>query len=547
MGIEEYGITPIDFSSPAGENVRCSQEMDLLSAELEKLNNPSSTNATDWSRVEEVAGQILSKQSKDLLVASYLGFALSRRQGIMGLDQALSLLRSLSENFWESMYPEITRLRGRKQALQWWADKTLVWLRNNPVPAQPAVLMGPIIENLDALDRFLAGVMEDPPSLGELRNAIREIPLLSGCDEPPVLEQTTGATEEATEEVTTKKHQEQPQPQVQRAANKPAPSPPAESSATLANTEVTGADSARWAINSAIDSIRRVAGFYRSANLFDPEAFRLVRIAASLAIAFIPADTEGTTFIPEPSSNLQESLWQLRHYEKWRELLDTTEYYIPIHPHWLDLCFHSAIALDRLEQGDMARLTERLTATYVQRLSGMELLSFSEGTPFASEETCDWLSTISAPAESRRTERSQDMEHDAERPGTSLRQSIEADLQQALEIKKKASLHEALLFLEKGLDKSSSACETVLRRTALVSFLAGAKKAKAAIPHADRLISDIDNFHIEAWEPETALDILTEAYLAYSSSTKSSSKEKAETVLARIAGISPSRALGLEQ
>jgi type VI secretion system protein VasJ len=543
MGIEEYGITPIDISSPTGENVRCSQEMDLLSAELEKLNNPSSTKATDWGRVEEIAGQILSKQSKDLLVASYLGFALSWRQGITGLDQALSLLRSLSENFWESMYPEITRLRGRKQALQWWADKTLVWLRNNPVPAQAAELMGLIRENLDALDRFLAGVMEDPPSFGELRNAIREIPLLSGCDEPPVPEQTTGATEE----VAAKKHLEEPQPQAKRAVNKPAPSPPAESGATLANTEVTGADSARWAINSAIDSIRRVAGFYRSADLFDPEAFRLVRIAVSLAIAFIPADTEGITSIPEPSSNLQESLWQLRHHEKWRELLDTTEYYIPIHPHWLDLCFHSTLALDRLEQGDLARLTERLIATCMQRLSGMELLSFSEGTPFASEETCDWLSTISAPAESRRTERSQGMEHDAEPAGTSLRQSIEADLQQALEIKKKASLHEALLFLEKGLDKSSSACETVLRRTALVSFLAGAKKAKAAIPHADRLISDIDNFHIEAWEPETALDILTEAYLAYSSSTKSSSKEKAETVLARIAGISPSRALGLEQ
>jgi type VI secretion system protein VasJ len=541
MGIEEYGITPIDFASPAGEHVRWSQEMDLLSAELEKLNNPSSTNVTDWSRVEEIAGQILSKQSKDLLVASYLGFALSRRQGITGLDQALSLLRALSENFWESMYPEITRLRGRKQALQWWADKTLLWLRNNPVPAQPAELMGPIMENLDAFDRFLAGVMEDPPSLRELRNVIQEIPLSSGNDELPVPEQTTGATEEAT----AKKHQEQPQ--AQKAANKPAPLPPAETKATLADTEVTDADSARWAITSAIDSIRRVAGFYRNANLFDPEAFRLVRIAASLAIAFIPADSEGITSIPEPSSNLQESLGQLRHHEKWRELLDTTEYYIPIHPHWLDLCFHSALALDRLEQGDLARLTERLTATYMQRMSGMELLSFSDGAPFASEETCDWLSTISAPADRKRAARSQGMEDDAEPAGTSLRQSIEADLQQALEIKKKASLHEALLFLEKGLDKSSSACETVLRRAALISFLVGAKKAKAAIPHADRLIGDIDNFHTEAWEPETALDILTEVYLAYSSSTKSSSKEKAETVLARIAGISPSRALGLEQ
>ena len=71
------GIEPIPGPDPAGENIRYEEEFTRLDDEIAKLQSGGPT-AVDWPGVVSMASSIPSKRSKDLLVASWLTYALHR-------------------------------------------------------------------------------------------------------------------------------------------------------------------------------------------------------------------------------------------------------------------------------------------------------------------------------------------------------------------------------------------------------------------------------------------------------------------------------------
>lgn len=544
MKIEEYGINPIDPAFPAGEDIRYSPEMELLEAELEKLNNPSATTPVDWNRVIDIARLILSQKSKDMLVASYLSVALLQQTGVTGLDQGLELLRSLTEHFWDSMFPEIKRIRGRKQAIQWWADKCTAWLQNHALEKQEIDLVEKLTGNLDALDRFLAESMDEPPSLLDLKNRIGMIPLKSEAETQNESVADKGVASSPAE------LQEEPEvPAVHAEQQFPSnQQPPSrkELDVTTDAVDVVDASSVRKALQCAADTLRKAAEYLRTADLFDVEAIRLVREAASILIAGIPPEEHGITSIPAPSENCQDSVRLLYENSKWPELFDTAEYYIPIYPYYFDLCAYSALALDKLGRNDLSSLAERLTSQYMQRVRGIETLSFLDGTPFASSQTRFWLQSILSPAGEHPLSDTSRTDIDGEPGVDSVPCIVEADRQKAREIRNAASLTEALLFLEAKLACSSSGYETVLRRASLASFLAAANQNRLALAHAERLLEALDTFHTDTWDPKTATSVLGEAFRIYKNMPENAFREKAETILRRIAVLSPSRAMAFD-
>jgi type VI secretion system protein VasJ len=77
----------------------------------------------------------------------------------------------------------------------------------------------------------------------------------------------------------------------------------------------------------------------------------------------------------------------------WEGLRDACEDALSEHVLWLDLHRWSAVALERLGPPfAVAReAVGRETAALVARIPGLPSLFFSNGTPFASPETADWL------------------------------------------------------------------------------------------------------------------------------------------------------------
>ena len=85
---------------------------DIQEAGREELDLPQGVwvkdvKLADWKKVESLATDILTKQSKDLQIAAWLVKAWMYLYQVEGLEKGLALLLKLSQKYWENAYPQI--------------------------------------------------------------------------------------------------------------------------------------------------------------------------------------------------------------------------------------------------------------------------------------------------------------------------------------------------------------------------------------------------------------------------------------------------------
>ena len=106
-------LQPIAGDNPAGKDVRHGKDFDVLKEarrQEEVLNQGDwqrDAKVADWPKAIQLATKILTEQSKDLQVATWLVEALLKRHGFAGLRDGLKILRGLHANFWDGLYPAI--------------------------------------------------------------------------------------------------------------------------------------------------------------------------------------------------------------------------------------------------------------------------------------------------------------------------------------------------------------------------------------------------------------------------------------------------------
>jgi type VI secretion system protein ImpA len=111
-------LAPIKVQQPAGKNLRAGggshlslyhklkdARMVARAIERQQLQGGELQIKADWEKVSELAKQILTTQSKDLEVASWLIEALLRNHGFAGLRDGFRLVRELIERYWDLLYP----------------------------------------------------------------------------------------------------------------------------------------------------------------------------------------------------------------------------------------------------------------------------------------------------------------------------------------------------------------------------------------------------------------------------------------------------------
>src|SRR4051812_31519241 len=100
-------LQPVNPDDPAGKNIRYTPEWDVLKEarrsdhQLSVIYDSARGKDADWPLVRSLAISALSTKSKDLQIAVWLTEANARLYGFAGLADALRLIRSLLEQFWE--------------------------------------------------------------------------------------------------------------------------------------------------------------------------------------------------------------------------------------------------------------------------------------------------------------------------------------------------------------------------------------------------------------------------------------------------------------
>ena len=107
MELLSLGKNPISEKKPEGDDVRFEPEFEELESEIKKLSSLTFSGGVDWDKIIKLSQNILSQKSKNLLVATYLSFALMKTRGLSGFADSVHVIRDLLDNFWDSMYPPI--------------------------------------------------------------------------------------------------------------------------------------------------------------------------------------------------------------------------------------------------------------------------------------------------------------------------------------------------------------------------------------------------------------------------------------------------------
>ena len=367
MDLNELGGHSISAEHPAGEDVRAGPEFEALTAEIDRVNDTANPGQTDWNTVIKLATDILSTQGKDLLVASYLAVGLMRQKPVEGFAQGLRVLRDMMVQHWDGLFPPAKRMRGRRNALQYWLDATEELMRDaNPAPLEQAQVDA-MQACIDDIDNLLREKDDEPPGVFHLSSIVKGFPVREEAPPPP------------------------PEPEPSADGEASAATNAGETTALVIGP-IESSDDAGRVIESGFTVLRSAADYLIENEPANPLGYRISRWIAWSRIGGIEVDESGTTMFPAPDANYVDMLVSVAGAGDPQSALRFAETQLPENPLWLDLNRCAAQALQALGEDHAAAAQAILleTALVAARLGGGSL-RFSDGTPFASPETQQWL------------------------------------------------------------------------------------------------------------------------------------------------------------
>jgi len=359
-------LAPIAGPSPAGASAKLEPEYQEVAGEVAKL-DALTGGVVDWKRVAAGSTGLLQGKTKDLLLASYLAQALHATGGVDGLTTGVTLLAELMDGYWETLFPEVKRLRGRANAIQWLVERMQLSL--------PAADGAPLehLEGLEAALRRLAQLAREKlqdasPAFGPVLEAVDRLKLVAA-----------------------------PPPE----AAQPAPAPAAAAPASAAPAPAAPLPAAPASLSSAADATEflarigdalvEAAGTLRRADPAGATAYRILRAGLWLHVSAPPPVSGGKTAVPPPAAPLRAQLATIAQNAAWDALLEETEAACDRHRFWLDLHRLSWQALGGLGATAARDAVATGVRALLARLPQLATLAFADGTPFADAATRAWI------------------------------------------------------------------------------------------------------------------------------------------------------------
>ena len=393
-------VAPISAEAPAGVDLSYDPEFERLVAEVGKLTSLAG-ELPDWPFVLAECTRTLGEKSKDLRVMSWLVAAHAFTSGWTGIAIGLDVYASLARAYWPTLLPPVHRLRARAGQVEWLWGVLARRVAALPVNADDAPLARGLEPRVAELAAFFAeNLKEADPGIGSFRAALREKlrALAEAAPPPPPSPPASPSPIDPRPEAPVAGLPSPPNHgagAANGAAGAPVPtvSAPAIDPAALAGLEQTQ-DAAR----GLRDPLTTLAHHGRRAAPASAWPYRVLRLAAWLTVERAPEAEGHKTPLRAPRAQDRELLASLHAAGHWDALLEAAEDAVSTHILWLDPHRMSAIALEHKgpEFRAASQAVGREVAWFLERVPGLMPLIFSNGTPFASPETADWIAAEQA-------------------------------------------------------------------------------------------------------------------------------------------------------
>lgn len=435
----QLGVCPIHAEHPAGSNPRDGDAFALLEAEINKRLDLNAQAPTDWPLVCKLSAGILRDEGKDLSVGTWLLLGWTNCKGATGLVSGVRVLHDLHVHYWDTMTPPAARLRGRRNQMEWLLQELEAILTQN---SSDWVALEPqqhddLIADWDALDAMWQDRDDQAPALFRLRRMLMELARSEGDDASDEANSSDASSQSVSEA-----KNGSAESGISGAVDASSVSGPATSdsipasadtvqhtartastgvvaSSAVASPSANGSDGNASVVPDSAAEVERVIdqGFdAMDAVLRDlpddlimmPVLYRLNRVRAWLTLDALPPSVEGVSRIPAPPSADQDGLQRLVEADDPQSVLRFAELRLTPYRFWLDLNRIAYQAAQALPEGQpIADAIAQESLNLLQRLPGLQDLSFNNNQPFADSATHDWLASlagdVSVPV--KRTER----------------------------------------------------------------------------------------------------------------------------------------------
>jgi len=516
-------VDPIPGGARAGENARHDEKHQAIRNEVDKLGKPTAEEV-DWGLVRDAGRELLTTQSKDFLIASYFGVASYVRGGVDGLVAGLASLSALLRDYWEDGFPPPNRARARVNAIDWFIDRVESMADVAPETATDgdAQVLSLAAKQFEALvlDRF----QDESPNINRLKATLQRIELA-------IAKQAAVPPEAASESMkagppTEASRQQQPGSAAAVQLEKP-------------TAELTDPAQVNKFLRDVGESVHKASRALFKASKEDPLAYRLCRQGLYMSFQAAPPATDGNrTMVPPPPPDRAAHLNALLSTQNWPVLLDEAESGLASARLWLDQHRYVALALAGLGH-DKARDTvvAEMTAL-VRRLPELPEQAFSDGSPFASAATREWLSSVSESFIGSRVGTT-----DSGEPG-----AFEDGLAEAHKFALDGKLREAVERLSGVIDSEATSGRDRFRgKLAMADACSAAGSPALAEGILAGLSEEIRQFRLEEWEPKMAEACYRSRYEALVAMAGESAKSRDELVdvYRQLCGVAPAAALKL--
>lgn len=510
------GIDTVTDSSPCGENIRYETVFEELEAELAKQESLSS-EVVDWKHVSELSSNILKNSSKDLLVGAYLTQALLITEGYAGLAVGLKILSDMVETHWDCLFPPAKRMRARATAITWLAERSGAFVSEKAPTANDAEAVTEAAKYIRLLDSELAEKMGDSaPIVIDLSRPLKNYKQSAEAEMAQSAAPAAGAAQAVAET----------EPQHQAAAETSAAATPGarpvKAPATVEVGEITSDNDAKKILKQAQDTVRKVSNYWSGKKLSDARAYRVARVANWMMIEAAPPANDGVTQVMPPAAD------RIKYFEtqigkaEYSTVLPELEKTLARSPFWLDGQNMVVMALHAMgtEYEKAANAVIAELRHLLHRIPELSDLSFSDQTPFASDQTKMWLESevlVSSGGAANNTSVSGGVANTWD--------SALADARKQAAGGDKVA---AMKIFNEGIANATQVRDKFYWRCALAELLLQTGEASAASNLLKPMTDQAEAYHLTEWEP----DLLSKIYkLLYQSYRKQQGKKKEDSVI----------------
>jgi type VI secretion system protein VasJ len=476
--IVNLGVDPISAAMPAGDSVRYDPEFEQIAAEIAKIESVTAA-AIDWDLVAQLSISILKTKSKDYRVAGYLAAALFQTGKFEGLIHGIRLYEKLIRNFWETGFPEKSRMRGRIGALEWLSTRMGIMLSRDTKSAVSDEIILELEKSVQSLLSTLAEFLgNDTPSFSDFQSAVDS--------RARDVRSRISNTERAKEE------------EIRRAA-------------AVASGEITEIADAEKVTEECRKKLARVSGFLYQSDPTDPLAYCISRSITWGWIVALPTNENGVTYIPPIPAGCIQRCNTFAGSGNWQGVVDEAESEFFDGVFGFDLqrwCIRALKELGEPYVGARQAILAELSGLF-KRLPELIELRFSDGSPFADTQTKSWIKNEVLQASFPDGAPEQGGEKTAELESSELADAAA----KAGRLVAEGKLQEAIRLFREGIARTPSSRLRFLWRLRLAKFCMDAGKLQLALPQLVSLDEDIIRFSLEEWEPDLSLEVVQQLYV----------------------------------